>query len=293
MNLSFLALQIFNGLVSGAFYALLSLGLAIIFGMMRIVNFAHGAMYMLGAFGAYLAAKYLGLPFWWALILVPVAVGLLGILFERTLIRRLMPLDPLYNLLLTFGLALVLEDFMKLFFGTQGTPYAIPASLSGAVNLGITYYPIYRLLVIALATLVCVAVWFAIEKTPLGAKIRAATENPTLTAAFGINVSLLTTLMFGFGVALAGLAGVLAAPTTNVTPVMGSDIIITTFAIVVIGGMGSIKGSILTGYILGVVAALGAVLYPPIANTLIFLLMAVVLLIRPSGLFGTPESLSR
>lgn len=293
MGLNYLALQIFNGLVSGAFYALLSLGLAIIFGMMRIVNFAHGAMYMLGAFGAYLAAKYLGLPFWWALALVPLAVGLLGVIFERTLIRRLMPLDPLYNLLLTFGLALVIEDFMKLFFGTQGTPYAIPASLSGVVDLGITVYPVYRLVVIALSSAVCFAVWFAIEKTPLGAKIRAATENPALTQAFGIDVSRLTALMFGFGVALAGLAGVLAAPTTNVTPTMGSDIIITTFAVVVIGGMGSIKGSILTGFLVGVVAALGAVLYPPIANTLIFLIMAAVLLVRPTGLFGAPETSAR
>jgi branched-chain amino acid transport system permease protein len=293
MELSYLALQIFNGLVSGAYYALLSLGLAIIFGMMRIVNFAHGAMYMLGAFGAYLAAKYVGLPFWWALVLAPLAVGALGMLFERSLIRRLMPLDPLYNLLLTFGLALVIEDFMKLFFGTQGTPYAIPASLTGMVNLGITGYPVYRLVVIAISSLVCLIVWIAIEKTPLGAKIRAATENPSLTQAFGIDVSLLTTLVFGFGVALAALAGVLNAPTTNVTPSMGSDIIITTFAVVVIGGMGSIKGSILTGFIVGIVAALGAVLYPPIANTLIFLLMALILLVRPSGLFGATESGAR
>ncbi len=293
MELSYLALQIFNGLVSGAYYALLSLGLAIIFGMMRIVNFAHGAMYMLGAFGAYLAAKYLGLPFWWALVLAPLAVGALGMLFERSLIRRLMPLDPLYNLLLTFGLALVIEDFMKLFFGTQGTPYAIPASLTGMVDFGIIGYPKYRLVVIAISALVCVVVWIAIEKTPLGAKIRAATENPSLTQAFGIDVSLLTTLVFGFGVALAALAGVLAAPTTNVTPLMGSDIIITTFAVVVIGGMGSIKGSILTGFIVGIVAALGAVLYPPIANTLIFLIMALILLVRPAGLFGAPETGAR
>jgi branched-chain amino acid transport system permease protein len=293
MELSFLALQIFNGLVSGAYYALLSLGLAIIFGMMRIVNFAHGAMYMLGAFGAYLAAKYVGLPFWWALVLAPLVVGALGMLFERSLIRRLMPLDPLYNLLLTFGLALVIEDFMKLFFGTQGTPYAIPASLTGMVPLGIIDYPVYRLVVIAISSIVCLLVWIAIEKTPLGAKIRAATENPSLTQAFGIDVSLLTTLVFGFGVALAALAGVLNAPTTNVTPSMGSDIIITTFAVVVIGGMGSIKGSILTGFIVGIVAALGAVLYPPIANTLIFLLMALILLIRPSGLFGAPETGAR
>jgi branched-chain amino acid transport system permease protein len=293
VTLSYLALQIFNGLVSGAFYALLSLGLAIIFGMMRIVNFTHGAMYMLGAFAAYLGAQYLHLPFWWALIFAPLAVGALGMLFERTLIRPLMPLDPLYNLLLTFGLALVIEDFMKLFFGTQGTPYAIPPSLSGAWDLGITIYPVYRLFVIALSTIVCITVWFAIEKTPLGAKIRATTENPSLTQAFGINVSLLTTLTFGFGVALAGLAGVLAAPATNVTPVMGADIIITTFAVVVIGGMGSIKGSVITGFLVGVLAALGAVIYPPIANTLIFLLMAVVLIVRPSGLFGTAEPAGR
>lgn len=289
MGAGYLALQIFNGLVSGSYFALLSLGLAIIFGMMRIVNFAHGAMYMLGAFGAYLAAKYLGLPFWWALVLAPLAVGLLGAILERTLIRRLTPLDPLYNLLLTFGLALVIEDFMKLFFGTQGTPYAMPPSLSGVVDLGITIYPVYRLAVIVISSLVCLAVWLAIEKTPLGAKIRAATENPQLTEAFGIDVSRLTTFVFAFGVALAGLAGVLAAPTTNVTPMMGSDIIITTFAVVVIGGMGSIKGSIFTGFIVGIIAALGAVLYPPIANTVIFVLMAAVLLVRPSGLFGAPE----
>ena len=293
MTASYLALQIFNGLVSGAFYALLSLGLSIIFGMMRIVNFAHGALYMLGAFGAYLAAQWIGLSFWWALLVVPIAVGLIGIVAERTLIRRLMPLDPLYNLLLTFGLALVIEDFMKIFFGTQGTPYAVPAGLAGAVNLGITFYPVYRLVLIAIATIACIAVWFAIEKTPLGAKIRAATENPALTQAFGIDVSTLTTLTYGFGVALAGLAGVLAAPTTNVTPSMGSDIIITTFAVVVIGGMGSIKGSIITGYLVGVIAALGAVIYPPIANTLIFLLMAIVLLLRPAGLFGQPETIAR
>ncbi len=290
MGAGYLALQIFNGLVSGSYFALLSLGLAIIFGMMRIVNFAHGAMYMLGAFGAYLAAKYLGLPFWWALVLAPLAVGLLGAILERTLIRRLTPLDPLYNLLLTFGLALVIEDFMKLFFGTQGTPYAMPPSLSGVIDLGITIYPVYRLAVIVISALVCLAVWLAIEKTPLGAKIRAATENPQLAEAFGIDVSRLTTFVFAFGVALAGLAGVLAAPTTNVTPLMGSDIIITTFAVVVIGGMGSIKGSIFTGFIVGIIAALGAVLYPPIANTLIFVLMAAVLLVRPTGLFGAPES---
>jgi branched-chain amino acid transport system permease protein len=286
---SLLALQLFNGLVSGAFYALLSLGLAIIFGMMRIVNFAHGAMYMLGAFGAYLAAQYLHLPFWAALVLAPLVVGLFGMGVERTLIRRLTTLDPLYNLLLTFGLTLFLEEGMKQFFGLQGTPYAVPAQLQGAVNLGITFYPTYRLFIIVFSALVCLAVWLAIEKTPLGAKIRAATENPPLTQAFGINTSRLATLTFGFGVALAALAGVLAAPTTNVTPVMGSDIIITTFAVVVIGGMGSIGGSIITGFLVGLVAAIGAMVYPPVANTGIFILMAFVLLVRPAGLFGVPE----
>ncbi|HXM19637.1 MAG TPA: branched-chain amino acid ABC transporter permease [Candidatus Tumulicola sp.] len=289
MDLSLLALQLFNGLVSGAFYALLSLGLAIIFGMMRIVNFAHGAMYMLGAFGAYMAAQYLHLPFWGALIIAPLAVGLLGMAFERTLIRRLTSLDPLYNLLLTFGLTLVIEEGMKQFFGMQGTPYSVPSQLQGAVNLGVTFYPTYRLFIIVFSALVCLAVWLAIERTPLGAKIRAATENPPLVQAFGINTSRLATLTFGFGVALAALAGVLAAPTTSVTPAMGSDIIITTFAVVVIGGMGSIGGSIITGFIVGLVAAIGAMVYPPVANTGVFILMALVLLVRPAGLFGVLE----
>jgi len=289
VDLSLLALQLFNGLVSGAFYALLSLGLAIIFGMMRIVNFAHGAMYMLGAFGAYMAAQYLHLPFWGALIIAPLAVGLLGMAFERTLIRRLTSLDPLYNLLLTFGLTLVIEEGMKQFFGMQGTPYSVPSQLQGAVNLGVTFYPTYRLFIIVFSALVCLAVWLAIERTPLGAKIRAATENPPLVQAFGINTSRLATLTFGFGVALAALAGVLAAPTTSVTPAMGSDIIITTFAVVVIGGMGSIGGSIITGFIVGLVAAIGAMVYPPVANTGVFILMALVLLVRPAGLFGVLE----
>lgn len=289
MDLSLLALQLFNGLVSGAFYALLSLGLAVIFGMMRIVNFAHGAMYMLGAFGAYMAAQYLHLPFWGALIVAPLAVGLLGMTLERLFIRRLTSLDPLYNLLLTFGLTLVIEEGMKQFFGMQGTPYSVPPQLQGAVNLGVTFYPTYRLFIIVFSALVCLAVWLAIERTPLGAKIRAATENPPLVQALGINTSRLATLTFGFGVALAALAGVLAAPTTSVTPAMGSDIIITTFAVVVIGGMGSIGGSIITGFIVGLVAAIGAMVYPPVANTGVFILMALVLLVRPAGLFGVLE----
>ncbi len=293
MDLSLLALQLFNGLVSGAFYALLSLGLSVIFGMMRIVNFAHGAMYMLGAFAAYLAAQYLHLPFWAALVVAPLAVGLLGMTFERLLIRRLTVLDPLYNLLLTFGLTLVIEEGMKQFFGMQGTPYSVPAQLQGAVNLGVTFYPTYRLFIIVFSALVCLLVWLAIERTPLGAKIRAATENPALVQAFGINTSRLATLTFGFGVALAALAGVLAAPTTNVSPAMGSDIIITTFAVVVIGGMGSIGGSIVTGFIVGLVSAVLAMVYPPVANTGVFILMALVLLVRPAGLFGVVERASR
>lgn len=290
MSLQFFLVQLFNGLVNGAFYALLSLGLSVIFGMMRIVNFVHGATYMLGAFGAYLAAQYLGLPFWAALLLSPLAVAGVGMILERLLIRRLTALDPLYNLLLTFGLALVIEDAMKLRFGVQGTPYSIPAALQGSISLGVTFYPKYRLFIILMSVAMCLATWLLIEKTPLGAKIRAATENPSLVRAFGINTSRLSMLTYGFGVGLAALAGVLAAPITNVTPIMGSELIITTFAVVVIGGMGSILGSILTGFLVGVVAALGAVFYPPIANDMVFILMAIVLLTRPAGLFGAVEA---
>ncbi len=281
--------QIFNGLVSGAFYAMLSLGLAIIFGLLRIVNFAHGTMYMLGAFVAYIGAQSLGLNFWVALIASPIIVAIVGIILERTLLSRLYKLDVLYNLLLTFGITLFIEDAMRLKFGMQGSPYVIPNQLEGVVNLGFMIYPTYRVFVIVASLVVCIATWLLIEKTSLGATLRAATENPGLVRAFGINVPALITGVFGFGCALAAFAGVLAAPVNNVAPLMGDDIIIPTFAVVVIGGMGSIFGSIVTGFLVGVVVALGAFFYPPISGTLIYILMALVLLVKPTGLFGTLE----
>ena len=281
--------QIFNGLVSGAFYAMLSLGLAIIFGLLRIVNFAHGTMYMLGAFVAYIGAQSLGLNFWVALIASPIVVAIVGIVLERSLLSRLYKLDVLYNLLLTFGITLFIEDAMRLKFGMQGSPYVIPNQLEGVVNLGFMIYPTYRVFVIVASLVVCIATWLLIEKTSLGATLRAATENPGLVRAFGINVPALITGVFGFGCALAAFAGVLAAPVNNVAPLMGDDIIIPTFAVVVIGGMGSILGSIVTGFLVGVVVALGAFFYPPISGTLIYILMAFVLLVKPTGLFGTLE----
>ncbi|HEX9246167.1 MAG TPA: branched-chain amino acid ABC transporter permease [bacterium] len=282
--------QVFNGLISGAFYALLSLGLAIIFGMLRVVNFMHGALYMLGAFGAYLLGVQLGVSFWWALIVSPLAVAAVGFLLERALLRRLYDLNVLYNLLLTFGLTLVIQDAMRLRFGVQGVPYSIPAQLRGAVLIGFMFFPTYRLFVLGFSVLVCLGVWWLIERTRVGMIIRASTENPVLTRALGVDVDRWIPLVFAFGVALAGLAGVLAAPMRNVSPLMGADLIITTFAIVVIGGMGSILGSVVTGFFVGVLSALGAVYYPPAANTLVFIVMAIVLLLRPSGLFGSPEA---
>src|SRR5579884_1250084 len=267
-------LQAFNGLINGAFYALLSLGLAVIFGMLRVLNFMHGALYMLGAFGAYLLTAELGLSFWW----------------ERVFLRWLYDLDPLYNLLLTFGLALAIQDGMRLRFGMQGVPYSAPPQLQGALQIGVMFFPTYRLFVLAFSVLVCLGTWWVIERTRVGMVIRAATEKPMLTRALGIDVDRWIPPVFAFGVALAGLAGVLAAPMRNVSPLMGADLIITTFAIVVIGGMGSILGSVVTGFIVGVAAALGAVYYPPIANTLVFILMALVLLLRPQGLFGSAEA---
>lgn len=290
MTFGYLAQQVFNGLVQGGFYALLALGLSIIFGMLRIVNFAHGVMYMLGAFVAYYGAQLFHLSFFEALVIAPVVVGAFGYLLEVLLLRRLYGLDPLYTLLFTFALVLMVEDGMRLAAGALGSPYETPAALSGVTNLGFFEYPTYRLFVIVVCVVVCAAVYFVVERTMLGARIRAATENPSLTAAFGINTRRLVSGVFAFGVALAALAGVLAAPNTNVTPTMGDGIIIQTFAIVVIGGLGSILGSIVTGFIIGVIAALGAVFFPPISNTLIFILMVVVLLVRPAGLFGTPES---
>ena len=283
-------LQVFNGLISGAFYALLSLGLAVIFGMLRVVNFMHGTLYMLGAFGAYLLGVQLGISFWWALIISPLVVAAVGVILERTLLRWLYDLDVLYNLLLTFGLTLAIQDAMRLRFGVQGVPYSIPPQLRGAVLIGFMFFPTYRLFVLGFSVLICVGVWWLLERTRAGMIIRASTENPVLTRALGVDVDRLVPLVFAFGVALAGLAGVLAAPMRNISPLMGADLIITTFAIVVIGGMGSILGSVVTGFLVGVLSALGAVYYPPAANTLVFILMAFVLLLRPSGLFGSPEA---
>jgi branched-chain amino acid transport system permease protein len=285
----YLVTQIFNGLVNGGFYALLALGLSIIFGMLRIVNFAHGVMYMLGAFVAYYGALLLHLPFFAALLAAPIVVGAFGLVLETLLLRRLYGIDPLYNLLFTFAIVLVVEDLMRLAAGALGSPYETPAVLSGATNLGFTLYPTYRLFVIVVCVVVCAAVYYVVERSPLGARIRAATEKPELTRAFGINTSRLVTGVFTFGVALAAFAGVLAAPNTNVTPTMGDSIIINTFAIVVIGGLGSILGSVIAGFALGIIAALGAVFYPPIANTLIFFVMVLVIMFRPTGLFGSAE----
>ena len=289
MTPDYVITQIFNGLVNGGFYALLALGLSIIFGMLRIVNFAHGAMYMLGAFVAYYGAQLVHLPFFAALIVAPLLVGAFGLAIETTLLRRLYDVDPLYNLLFTFALVLMIEDGMRLVAGALGSPYETPALLAGATNLGFTLYPTYRLFAIVVSVLVCAAVYVGIERTPLGARIRAATEKPELTRAFGIDTGRLVSGTFAFGVALAALAGVLAAPNTNVTPTMGDAIIINTFAIVVIGGLGSLLGSIVAGFALGVIATIGAVLYPPISNTLIFVVMVLVILFRPTGLFGTAE----
>lgn len=290
MNPSYILLQVFNGLVNGSFYALLSLGLAVIFGMLRVVNFAHGVLYMLGAFAAYILLQQYDIGFWPSLILVPIAVGVFGMVLERLLIRWLYGLDPLYNFLLTFGLALLLQDAVRLRFGMQGQPYAIPSQLEGATDLGLFVYPTYRLFVIIFSIAVCVAVWIIIERTRVGMVVRAATEKADLTRAFGINVDRWVTPVFGFGVALAALGGVLAAPMRNVSPVMGSDLIIVAFAVVVIGGLGSILGSIVAGFIVGVLASLGAASYSSLANTLAFILMAIVLLVRPAGLFGSAEA---
>ncbi len=278
--------QLLIGLINGSFYALLSLGLAVIFGMLNIVNFAHGALYMVGAFGAYFLLQGAGLDYWWALVLSPLIVGALGAVIERTLLYRLRGLDPLYGLLLTFGLALVIQGVFQNYFGASGMPYAIPPQLSGAHNLGFMFLPNYRAWVIVFSAFVCFATWFMIEKTKLGAYLRAATENPTLVRAFGVNVPRMITLTYGFGVALAALAGVLAAPINQVRPGMGADIIAVVFAVVVIGGMGSILGSIITGFVLGVVEGLTKVFYPEASNTVIFVIMAIVLLIKPAGLFG-------
>jgi len=277
--------QLVVGLINGSFYALLSLGLAVIFGMLNIVNFAHGAFYMVGAFVAYFLLQA-GVNYWGALILAPVIVGLLGALVERAFLKRIAGLDHLYGLLLTFGLALVVQGLFQNQFGSSGKPYPSPALLRGPINLGFMYLPMYRGWVIVFSVVICFAVWFAIEKTKLGSYLRAATENPNLVRAFGINVPLMITATYGFGVALAALAGVLAAPINQVRPGMGADIIAVVFAVVVIGGMGSILGSILTGFALGIVEGLTKVVYPEASNTVVFVIMAIVLLVRPTGLFG-------
>jgi branched-chain amino acid transport system permease protein len=282
--------QLMLGLVNGAFYAVLSLGLAIIFGLLRIVNFAHGAFFMVGAFLAFMASRYLGLGYWTALLLAPFIVAVVGIVFEYFALRRIYRLDPLYGLLLTFGLVLVLEGGFRVAFGSSGHPYPTPLELRGAWNLGFMVLPIYRAFVIALAVVVCAATWIVIEKTRVGAYLRAATEKPELTQSFGINVPVLLTLTYGAGVGLAGLAGVLAGPIQHVNPSMGSDLVIIVFAIVVIGGLGSIFGSAITGLGLGIVEGLTKVFYSEASTTIVFLIMVLVLLLRPAGLFGREEA---
>jgi len=278
--------QLLLGLINGSFYALLSLGLAVIFGMLNIINFTHGAQYMMGAFAAYLLLQYAGLNYWIALIVAPILIGATGIIIERLFLKHIHKLDPLYGLLLTFGLALVIEGLFRNYYGSSGLPYQVPDALQGGRNLGFMFLPNYRAWVIVCSVVVCFATWFAIERTRLGSYLRAATENPTLVRAFGINVPRMVTLTYGFGVGLAALAGVMAAPIYNVSPQMGSDLIIVVFAVVVIGGMGSILGAILTGFMLGIIEGLTKVFFPEASNTVIFVIMVIVLLFRPTGLFG-------
>jgi len=286
INLFGLFGQLLIGLINGSFYALLALGLAIIFGLLKIINFSQGALYMLGAFAAWIGLNYLGINYWWALILVPLAVGAFGILLERTLIRPIANEDHLYSLLLTFGIALILQGLFTHWFGSSGLSYEMPEELKGGTRLPFMYLPNYRAWIIVFSLVVCAGTWFMIEKTRLGAYLRAGTENAQLMQAFGINVPLLVTLTYGFGVGLAGLAGVLAAPIYTVSPDMGSNILIVVFAIVVIGGMGSIGGAILTGLAMGIIEGLTKYFYPEASNTVIFLVMVLVLLIKPAGLFG-------
>ncbi|ODT65253.1 MAG: ABC transporter permease [Pelagibacterium sp. SCN 63-23] len=278
--------QLLLGLINGSFYALLSLGLAVIFGLLNIINFTHGAQYMMGAFVAWMLMTYAGINYWWALLLVPIIVGATGIVIERLMISRLYHLDHLYGLLLTFGLALIIQGLFRNQYGVSGLPYSIPAELAGGQNLGFMFMPNYRGWVVLASVVVCFATWFAIERTRLGAYLRAATENPTLVGAFGINVPRMVMLTYGFGVGLAAFAGVLAAPIYSVNPNMGADLIIVVFAVVVIGGMGSILGAIVTGFGLGIIEGLTKVFYPEGSAVVIFVIMAIVLLIKPAGLFG-------
>ena len=281
--------QLLLGLINGSFYALLSLGLAVIFGMLNIINFTHGAQYMMGAFAAFLLLRHVGIGYWPALIIVPVIVGATGVVIERLFLKRIQKLDHLYGLILTFGLALIIEGLFRNYYGSSGQPYGVPESLQGGRNLGFMFLPNYRAWVIAFSLVVCLGTWFAIERTRLGSYLRAATENPTLVRAFGINVPRMVTLTYGFGVGLAGLAGVMAAPIYNVSPQMGSDIIIVVFAVVVIGGMGSIVGAIVSGLVLGLIEGLTKVVYPEASNIVVFVIMALVLMWRPAGLFGREQ----
>ena len=278
--------QLQIGLINGSFYALLSLGLAVIFGLLNIINFAHGAQYMLGAFAAYFLLNKAGLSYWWALVVAPLVVGATGVAIERLMLQRLYKLDHLYGLLLTFGLALIFEGVFRNEFGSAGLPYSAPESLTGGLNLGFMFLPRYRAWVIGASLVICLGTWFTIERTRLGANLRAATENPTLVQAFGVNVPRMITLTYGAGVGLAALAGVFAAPIYQVSPQMGSSLIIVVFAVVVIGGMGSIMGSIVTGFGLGLIEGLTKYFYPEASNTVIFVIMAIVLMVRPQGLFG-------
>jgi branched-chain amino acid transport system permease protein len=278
--------QLLLGLVNGSFYAMLSLGLAVIFGLLGIVNFAHGALYMIGAYVAYVALEKFGINYWFALVLSPLVVGALGVAIERTLLKRLYKIDPIYGLLLTFGLALIAEGLFRYWFDVSGQSYPVPELLQGATNLGFMVLPNYRAWVVVASLAVCLGTWFVIERTRLGAYLRAGTENPALVQAFGINVPVMVMLTYGAGAGLAALAGVLAAPVIQVTPLMGSNLIIIVFAVVVIGGMGSILGSILTGLALGVIEGLTKVFYPEASSIVVFVIMAIVLMIRPAGLFG-------
>ena len=278
--------QLLIGLINGSFYAPLSLGLAIIFGLLNVINFCHGALYMLGALVAWYLLEHLGIGYWWALLIAPLVVGLLGVVIERTMLRRLYGLDPLYGLLLTFGLALVIQGIARNYFGVSGEPYDIPEQLTGGRNLGFMFLPNYRTWVVVFSVVLCGLTWYLTERTRLGSYLRAATENPLLVQAFGINVPRLITITYGLGVALAAVAGVMAAPIYRVSPLMGADLIIVVFAVVVIGGMGSILGSIITGFALGVIEGLTKVFWPEASSTVIFVIMAIVLMVRPAGLFG-------
>ena len=281
--------QLLIGLINGSFYALLSLGLAVIFGLLNIINFAHGAQYMLGAFVAYLLLSKLGINYWWALLITPLVVGASGMVIERLMLSKLYKLDHLYGLLLTFGLALIIQGVFRNIYGSSGEPYQIPDALQGGQNLGFMFLPNYRAWIIVASLITCLSTWYVIERTKLGAYLRAATKNPQLVQAFGVNVPRMITLTYGFGVGLAALAGVMAAPVYQVSPQMGADLIIVVFAVVVIGGMGSILGAITTGFALGLIEGLTKVFYPEASSTVIFIIMVIVLLVRPAGLFGTQK----